>query len=196
MAIDRSSQQLPKSTGLSDNPGLIKAGYRAELQRFRYNMRPQGGGRRQHDHWSMGCRAEFFEELESAHARHVQIKRDEVGSAITDEGSCRRNVRCDPHDLAVRISIGDLLNQGPNCCRVVNDEQTYHMHDGRAFASARAAPERYRVICRLANDPTACPISLDRTCPPAASLGHDRGMPGEIKRLQFCRCHRRRGSGW
>ena len=70
---------------------------------------------------------------------------------ITDEEPCRRNVGRDSHDPAVRISIGDLLDQGPNRRRVVNDEKTYHVHGGRAFASARTAPERYRVIEHLAN---------------------------------------------
>lgn len=73
----------------------------------------------------MGRRAEFVEKLEATHARHVQIKSDEIRSAINDEKPRRRNVGCDPNDLAVGISIGNLLYQSPNCGRVVDDEKTY-----------------------------------------------------------------------
>lgn len=99
----------------------------------------------------MGCRAEFAKELESAHARHIQIKRDEVRSAIADEDPSRWNVGRYPDDLAIRISISDLLHQCPDGRRVVDDEKTYHVHGGRAFASARTAQNQYRVIYRAAN---------------------------------------------
>lgn len=78
--------------------------------------------------------AELTKELKPAHAWHIQVERDQIGSMILNEGPRRGNIGSHPYDDAVRIAVSDLLDQGPYRCGVVNDEKTYGMHGRLAFA--------------------------------------------------------------